>query len=81
MKPIRCYTCGKVLGNRWEIIEREMNNGVPLKEIYDKVKVTRYCCKRVIMTSVDDTVKHTERIPENITMNCERKKTVFIKIV
>lgn len=81
MKPIRCYTCGKVLGNKWEYIDRELENGVSLKDVYEKIKVTRYCCKRVILGAVDDTINTVGKVPDNIKMIRENKSTVFLKIV
>lgn len=53
MKPIRCYTCGKVLGNKWEIIEKLLREGRKLSEVYNMLMIRRYCCKRIVMTSVD----------------------------
>lgn len=54
MKPIRCFTCNKVLGNKWCAIEhmRSIEN-MSWKDIYDKLCITRYCCKKTIMTSID----------------------------
>jgi DNA-directed RNA polymerase I, II, and III subunit RPABC5 len=53
MKPIRCFTCNKILGNKWKTIERLRHEQVPYPELYERIGVTRYCCKKVIMTSVD----------------------------
>ena len=50
--PVRCFTCGKVVGNKWN----EFNE---LKKIYeidlvlDKLKLTRYCCRRMLLTHVE----------------------------
>jgi DNA-directed RNA polymerase subunit N (RpoN/RPB10) len=71
MKMIRCPTCGKVLGNKWETINKLLEDGVELKEIYEKINVIRYCCKRTIMTSVDvgEVENQHYEIQENITIH------------
>lgn len=54
MKPIRCFSCGKILGNKWEAIDRLLHiEQMKLHEIYDRFNITRYCCKKTIMTSID----------------------------
>ncbi|KAF1813004.1 DNA-directed RNA polymerases N/8 kDa subunit superfamily [Eremomyces bilateralis CBS 781.70] len=52
--PIRCFSCGKVVGDLWErylkMIEEE---GLADGEAMDKLDLNRYCCRRMIMTHVD----------------------------
>ena len=64
MKPIRCYSCNKILGNKWETIDKMKQEGKELKEIYEYLNITRYCCKRIIMTTVD--ISEIEDPYENI---------------
>lgn len=56
MKPIRCYTCNKILGNKWTVVDELLGSGLSLKEVYGRIGVSRYCCQRIIMTSVEDRV-------------------------
>lgn len=59
--PIRCFTCGKVIGNLWEkylelLAERkddEDNNDNYLNEIFNKLELHRYCCRRMLISHVD----------------------------
>jgi DNA-directed RNA polymerase subunit N (RpoN/RPB10) len=54
MKPIRCFSCGKVLGNKWEAIDHlRQNEKLSWPEIYEKLNLVRYCCKKTVMTSID----------------------------
>lgn len=53
MKCVRCSSCGKVLGNKWECIDKLLKDGKKLPEIYEMLLIRRYCCKKVIMTSID----------------------------
>lgn len=80
MKPIRCYTCGKVLGNKWILVDRLTKEGKPIKEIYDVIGITRYCCKRIVLCSVDDSGMETYNIGTNIKIHRHADNSSFIKI-
>lgn len=51
--PVRCFSCGKVVGDKWEsylaLLEEDMSEGQAL----DRLKLKRYCCRRMILTHVD----------------------------
>ena len=73
--PVRCFTCGNVLGSKYdkynelkkekekkdketnivisdyniEEIKKLDNN----KEIFNKIMITRYCCKRHLISHID----------------------------
>ena len=52
--PVRCFTCGKVIGNKWEsflnlVEEGEYDEGQAL----EKLGLKRYCCRRMLLTHVD----------------------------
>ena len=51
--PVRCYTCGKVTGNKWEPYQKLLEEGMSPKEALDKLELKRYCCRRIILTHVD----------------------------
>ncbi len=62
--PIRCFTCNHVLADKWEYYKREiaalekkepskMFDTVQTKEILDKLKLHKYCCRRVFLGHVD----------------------------
>ena len=44
--PVRCFTCGKVIGGRYEEYKRQVEGGKPPKEVLDKLGIERYCCRR-----------------------------------
>ncbi len=59
--PVRCFTCGKVLGDKWETFEDEVENGRDPKDVLDELGVDRYCCRSIMVTHVDnieDIAKH-----------------------
>ncbi|KAM3231642.1 DNA-directed RNA polymerases I, II, and III subunit RPABC5 [Capsicum chacoense] len=51
--PVRCFTCGKVIGNKWDeyldLLQADYSEGDAL----DALNLVRYCCRRMLMTHVD----------------------------
>lgn len=51
--PVRCFTCGKVIGNKWnkylELLQEDYTEGDAL----DALSLKRYCCRRMLLTHVD----------------------------
>lgn len=72
--PIKCFTCGEVLANKYMYYQREVrkaknqlnmdNDSVtyltkenatktPEANVLDKLQLTKYCCRRHMLTHVD----------------------------
>ena len=51
--PIRCFTCGKVTGDKWEKYQDMLNKGETKKDALDKLGLKRYCCRRILLTHVE----------------------------
>lgn len=51
--PIRCFTCGKITGDKWEPYQEMLKNGICEKEALDKLGLKRYCCRRILLTHVE----------------------------
>ena len=51
--PVRCFSCGKVIGNKWEtylsLLQADFSEGDAL----DQLNLRRYCCRRMMLTHVD----------------------------
>lgn len=50
--PIRCFTCNKVIGNKWNTYNeylKTMNEDQAL----NKLGLNRYCCRRMLLSHVD----------------------------
>ena len=55
--PVRCFTCGKVIGNKWEAFLEALAEEKPEAKALDDLGLTRYCCRRMLLTHVDLIVK------------------------
>ena len=52
--PIRCFSCNKVIGDKYEKYLEEINKKkAEPKEILDELGFNRYCCRRHMITTVD----------------------------
>jgi DNA-directed RNA polymerase subunit N len=51
--PVRCFTCGKVIGSYYEIYKQRVENGEKPSEVLDSLGLKRYCCRRMLLTHVD----------------------------
>ncbi len=58
--PIRCFTCGKPIGQHWEEYQRQVKKGTSPKTVLDKLGLERYCCRTVFLTH-QDMIKHIGR--------------------
>jgi DNA-directed RNA polymerase I, II, and III subunit RPABC5 len=66
--PMRCFTCGNVIGAMWENKDQSGFNDLLKKknpetdllytpqEALNKLGLTRYCCRRMLLTH-DDMIK------------------------
>lgn len=48
--PIRCFTCGKVIGNLYELYEKKITEKITAQEVLDELKVNRFCCRRMFLS-------------------------------
>ena len=53
MIPVRCFTCGRVIGSDWEQFQERTRRGESPKAVLDSLGVERYCCRRMIVAHVD----------------------------
>ena len=59
MVPVRCFTCGTVVGEHWdEFTERARDGDEDPHAVLDDLGVSRYCCRRMLVSHTDlvDTV-------------------------
>ena len=51
--PIRCFTCGKLIADKYEEYMRLQAEGIQANEIFKKLGITRFCCKRMLVSHVN----------------------------
>lgn len=51
--PVRCYTCGKVTGNKWQHYNDLLKEGNTQAEAFSILGLKRYCCKRILLGHID----------------------------
>ena len=50
--PVRCFTCGKVMGNKWEEYQLLINE-YDKNTVLDMLSLKRYCCRRMLLTHIE----------------------------
>jgi DNA-directed RNA polymerase subunit N len=53
MVPVRCFTCGAVIGQHWDEFRERTARGEPAGDVLDAIGLDRYCCRRMLLTHVD----------------------------
>ena len=53
MIPVRCFTCGKLIGDKWEEWKRRLEEGEDPDKILDDLGLTRVCCRRMMVSHID----------------------------
>ncbi len=51
--PIRCFSCGKLVGDKWEPFSTRVAAGEHPTEVLDDVGIDRYCCRRMLLSHVE----------------------------
>ncbi len=51
--PVRCFTCGKLIADKWEDFAKRVKAGEDSGKVLDSLGVTRYCCRRMLLSHVE----------------------------
>ena len=51
--PVRCFSCGKPIGQSWEEFKERTENGEEGKKVLDELGLTRYCCRSIFLGQTD----------------------------
>ncbi|KAK0505359.1 8 kDa subunit-domain-containing protein, partial [Armillaria luteobubalina] len=51
--PVRCFSCGKDIGDKWNDYLKLLSNDKSEGEALDELQLKRYCCRRMVLTHVD----------------------------
>ena len=61
MVPVRCFTCGSVIGDKWDEFNKRVKKGEDTGKVLDDLGVTRYCCRRMLISNteiIDEVLKY-----------------------
>ena len=54
MIPIRCFSCGQVIADKWEEFNTRVNQKKEdPQKVLTELAVHRYCCRRMLISHVD----------------------------
>jgi len=54
MIPVRCFTCGNVIGEHWDEFSRRARDGdEDPATVLDELGVERHCCRRMMVSHKD----------------------------
>ena len=51
--PVRCFGCGKPLGQFWEEYKKRVEIGEERGKVMDDMGVERYCCRATLLGNAD----------------------------
>lgn len=51
--PVRCFSCGKPIGQLWEEFKERSKKEDP-KKVLDELGLDRYCCRAIFLGQVDN---------------------------
>ena len=54
MIPVRCFSCGAVIGDKWDEYDRRVNKEhEDAAAVLDDLGIKRYCCRRMLISNVE----------------------------
>ena len=51
--PVRCFTCGRLIADKYEDYQNRIKAGEEPIKVLDELGMDRYCCRRMLLTSVE----------------------------
>ena len=51
--PVRCFTCGNLVADKFEEYQNRVKSGEEPAKILDSLGINRYCCRRMLLTTVE----------------------------
>jgi DNA-directed RNA polymerase subunit N len=65
MIPVRCFSCGQVVGDKWEEYSERVNvKKEDSSKVLDDMGIKRYCCRRMLISHVeliDDIINYSRK--------------------
>ena len=51
--PVRCFTCGNMIADKFDEYQNKTNAGENPAKVLDSLGIERYCCRRMLLTTVE----------------------------
>ena len=51
--PVRCFTCGNLVADKFDDYQNKLKAGEDPVKTLDSLGITRYCCRRMLLTTVE----------------------------
>ena len=51
--PVRCFTCGNLVADKFDEYQNRIKSGEEPTKILDSLGIERYCCRRMILTTLE----------------------------
>ena len=51
--PVRCFGCGKPIGQLWEDYKKRISQGEQAGKVLDEIGLKRMCCRSVFLGQED----------------------------
>jgi len=51
--PVRCFTCGNLIADKYEDFQNKKKSGEEPDKVLNSLGVERYCCRRMLLTTVE----------------------------
>ena len=51
--PVRCFTCGNLIADKFEEYKNRVKSGEEPSKILDSLGIERYCCRRMMLTTLE----------------------------
>lgn len=51
--PVRCFSCGALIGDKFEVFSKRVEEGEKPNKVLDDLQVKRWCCRRMIISHID----------------------------
>jgi DNA-directed RNA polymerases I, II, and III subunit RPABC5 len=52
--PVRCFTCGKVIADKWIPYQRLVASGLATGTALHQLRINKPCCRVVLLSHIDE---------------------------
>ena len=51
--PVKCFSCGKLIADKFDEFKQGVQSGKESQKVLDEIGLERYCCRRMLLTTVE----------------------------